>query len=72
VRDGHLGQVTPDAMRGALQAHSLPADRFGEGEEVELDDAEAVVVFLDMIEGLYYEADFSREPRRADRYSRRG
>lgn len=67
----YLGDVTADAMRTALVRHGLPEDRFGDGQGVELETVEDVVVLLDMIEQLYYEADFTGEHRRADRYSAR-
>jgi hypothetical protein len=66
----HLASVTYGAMADALEKHALPRDRFGPGPDLNLQDADDVVVFLDMLEELYYETDFSAEHRRADRYSR--
>jgi hypothetical protein len=68
---GHLGSVTYDAMADALDTHALPRDRFGPGPDLNLQNVDDVLVFLDMLEELYYETDFSAEHRRADRYSRR-
>jgi hypothetical protein len=46
----------------------MSADRLGK-TKVRLTNREDVEVFLDLVEGLYYEADFTGEARRADRYS---
>jgi hypothetical protein len=67
----HLKKIDRKALTSALKRHGLPANRFGNGAEVELNDNESVVVFLDMLEELYFETDFSGEFRRADRYSKR-
>jgi hypothetical protein len=67
----HLASVTEDSLSDALERHGLGRDRFGSGPEVELQSTDDVVVFLDMLEQLYFEADFTGEPRRADRYSTR-
>jgi len=72
AQSDHLGAVTYDAMGDALDKHALPRDRFGPGPDLDLQTADDVNVFLDMLEELYYEADFTGEHRRADRYSRRG
>jgi hypothetical protein len=69
---GHLGAVTYGAMGDALDKHALPRDLFGPGPDLNLASPEDVHVFLDMLEQLYYEADFTAEHRRADRYSIRG
>jgi hypothetical protein len=58
-------------MGDALDRHALPRDRFGPGPDLNIQSVEDVQVFLDMLEELYYEADFTGEHRRADRYSRR-
>jgi hypothetical protein len=72
ARAGHLGAVNYQTMGDALANHGLPRDRFGPGPDLDLQTAEDVNVFLDMLEELYYETDWSHEHRRADRYSRRG
>jgi hypothetical protein len=64
----YLNRVTPAALRDALQQHGMPADRLGK-TRVRLTNRDDVEVFLDLVEGLYYEADFTGEARRADRYS---
>ncbi len=64
----YLNRVTPAALRDALQRHGMSADRLGK-TKVRLTNREDVEVFLDLVEGLYYEADFTGEARRADRYS---
>ena len=67
----HLRRVTADSLREKLEAHGLPRDQLGDGGEIELTDEEDVRVLLDILEQLYYEADFTGEHRRADRYSAR-
>jgi hypothetical protein len=64
----YLNRVTTAALRDALQKHGMPADRLGK-TKVQLTSRTDVEVFLDLVEGLYYEADFTGEARRADRYS---
>ncbi len=64
--------VTREGLADALERHGLPRDRFGNEEELDVQSVEDVVVFLDMLEQLYFEADFTGEHRRADRYSTRG
>ncbi|HEV2973999.1 MAG TPA: hypothetical protein VGX69_03260 [Solirubrobacteraceae bacterium] len=64
----YLSRVTPAALRDALQKHGMKPDRLGKAK-IKLGSREDVEVFLDLVEGLYYEADFTGEARRADRYS---
>jgi hypothetical protein len=64
----YLDRVTPAALRQALQKHKMPTDRLGKSK-IQLKNRHDVEVFLDLVEGLYYEADFTGEARRADRYS---
>jgi hypothetical protein len=64
----YLDRVTPAALCRALQKHGMPIDRLGK-TKVQLKNRGDVEVFLDLVEGLYYEADFTGEARRADRYS---
>lgn len=64
----YLDRVTTTALRDALQKHGMEPDRLGKAK-VKLANREDVEVFLDLVEGLYYEADFTGEGRRADRYS---
>lgn len=67
----YLSSITPEAWGQALGRHGLAPDRFGSGDEIELRDPEDVIVFLDMLDELYFETDFSGERRRADRFSLR-
>jgi hypothetical protein len=67
----HLAHVTQTSFQEALLAHGLPANRFGNGTALEVEDDDAARALLDMLEGRYYEGDFSGEHRRADRYSPR-
>jgi hypothetical protein len=46
----------------------MKTDRLGK-TKIKLGNREGVEVFLDLVKGLYYEADFTGEARRADRYS---
>jgi hypothetical protein len=64
----YLNRVTPAALRDALQKHGMRPDRLGK-TRMQLKNRGDVEVFLDLVEGLYYEADFTGEARRADRYS---
>lgn len=65
----HLQAVTRDALRAKLGKHGMDKDLLGSGQDLLLDDREKVAVFLDMLEQRYYEADFTEEHRRADRFS---
>lgn len=64
----YLDRVTTAALRDALRKHGMPVDRLGK-TKVQLTNRADIEVFLDLVEGLYYEADFTGEARRADRYS---
>ena len=64
----YLNRVTPATLRDALQKHGMSPDRLGK-TKIKLGNREDIEVFLDLVEGLYYEADFTGEARRADRYS---
>jgi hypothetical protein len=62
--------ITVASLRDALRKHGqAPGDFIVKGE-LTLDDDRART-FLDVAEGRWYEADFSGEPRRAARWSRR-
>lgn len=64
------GNVTPALLRIALKDHGAePADFIRKGV-VEIAEA-SVAGLLDVLEGRWYEADFSDEPRRAATWSRR-
>jgi hypothetical protein len=67
----HLARVTGASFEAVLLSHDLPADRFGGDGELEVEDDDAARALLDLLEGRYYEGDFSGEHRRADRYSPR-
>ena len=64
----HLDKVTKAALAQALERHGMPAERLGKAK-IRLGNNEDVGVFFDLVEGLYYEADFTDEPRRSDRFS---
>ena len=60
--------AAPGDISAAMIKHSLdPAEIISQGEIAFAEDHAAV--FLDLIEQLYYEADFTGEHRRSDRYS---
>jgi len=65
----YLGSVTRATLRDALDRHQMPRDRLGSAQKVRLATRADVEVFFDLVEGLYYEADFTGEGRRADRFS---
>jgi hypothetical protein len=68
ARRGAVPAVTPDELSAALAKHGLdPGDLVSQGE-IAFEQSRAVV-FLDLIEQLYYETDFTGEHRRSDRYS---
>jgi hypothetical protein len=65
----HLKAVTPSALRTKLEKHGIDKALLGAGDDLVLGDRGKVAVFLDMLEQRYYEADFTEEHRRADRFS---
>jgi hypothetical protein len=68
TRPGATPQVTPGDLAAALAKHSLdPAGIVSGGEVVFAEDRAGQ--FLDLLEQLYYETDFTGEHRRSDRYS---
>jgi hypothetical protein len=68
ARPGAVPAVTPDDLSAAMTKHGLePGDLVSNGE-IAFEQNRAAV-FLDLIEQLYYETDFTREHRRSDRYS---
>lgn len=69
-RSDEIYKVTPDTFRAALRRHQLETQRYlRQGQLVVR--REDVRIVLDVLESIYYETDFAKEPRRADRYSRR-
>jgi hypothetical protein len=68
ARPGAVPAVTPDDLSAAMTKHGLnPADLVSNGE-IAFEQNRAAV-FLDLIEQIYYETDFTGEHRRSDRYS---
>jgi hypothetical protein len=68
ARPGATPQVTPGDLATAMAKHSLnPGDIVRGGEVVFAEDSAGQ--FLDLLEQLYYETDFTGEHRRSDRYS---
>jgi hypothetical protein len=60
--------VTPGDLSVAMLKHELDPARLVAGDEITFPQEQAAV-FLDLIEQLYYETDFTSEHRRSDRYS---
>lgn len=68
TRPGATPDITPGDLSTAMTRHGInPADVITNDEIIFTDDKAAL--FLDLIEQLYYETDFTREHRRSDRYS---
>lgn len=66
----HLDDITPALLRRALVRHGADPHDFIQSGVVEIDRDEVGELF-DVLEGRWYEADFSREPRRAEIWSKR-
>ena len=68
ARPGAVLAVTPADLSAAMTKHGLdPAEIIADSEVVFTEDK--AVIFLDLVEQLYYETDFTGEHRRSDRYS---
>lgn len=65
---GAVPSVTPGDLSKAMLKHDLDPARLVAGDEINFPQEQAAV-FLDLIEQLYYETDFTGEHRRSDRYS---
>lgn len=64
--------LTADQVRRLLTSHKFdPSSILGENEFFNFDQ-KGVKIFLDLVEGRYFEDDWTGELRRADRYSKRG
>jgi len=66
----HIKSITPALLKRALEDHGADPRDFIRAGVVEIDRDE-VGELLDVLEGRWYEADFSMEPRRAGRWTRR-
>jgi hypothetical protein len=66
----HGKDITLAKLHRALKRHGEVPTDFIRGGQIEITRAE-VGPFLDVLEGRWYEADFTSEPRRAARWSRR-
>lgn len=63
--------ITPDKVRDAIERHGDDPSRvLNDNNQFEFGEAE-VGMFLDILEGRWFEDDLSGERRRADRYSKR-
>jgi hypothetical protein len=68
ARPGAVPALTPGDLTAAMTKHGLDPAAVVSNDEVVF-AADSATVFLDLIEQLYYEADFTGEHRRSDRYS---
>ena len=68
ARPGAMPVVSPTQLRTAMKKHGLDPKLLVKGSRIDFAD-DGAVVFLDMMEQLYYETDFTHEHRRADRFS---
>ncbi|HEY3958338.1 MAG TPA: hypothetical protein VGM53_33660 [Streptosporangiaceae bacterium] len=68
TRPGATPQVTPGDLVTAMAKHSLDPAGIVQGGEVVFGE-DSAGQFLDLLEQLYYETDFTGEHRRSDRYS---
>jgi hypothetical protein len=69
ARDGSVPILTPKDLSMALTKHGLDPALVVADDEITFGTDQASA-FLDLIEQLYYETDFTGEHRRSDRYSR--
>jgi hypothetical protein len=67
---GHGEDITLAKLHRVLQRHGEEPTDFIRGGRIEITRDE-VGPFLDVLEGRWYEADFTSEPRRAARWARR-
>jgi hypothetical protein len=68
ARVGAVPPVTPEDLSRAMLKHELDPAHLVTGNEIAFPQDQAAM-FLDLIEQLYYETDFTGEHRRSDRYS---
>jgi len=68
AKPGVVPVVTPAALADAMVKHHLDPGEIVSNDEVSFSEDKASV-FLDLVEQLYYETDFTNEHRRSDRYS---
>jgi hypothetical protein len=68
ARPGAVPALTPGDLTAAMTKHGLDPAEVVSNDEIVF-AADSAAVFLDLIEQLYYEADFTGEHRRSDRYS---
>lgn len=64
------GAITPASLRAVLKRHGQDPNEYLRNRVLDIGPGQ-VGVLLDVAEGRWYEADFSSEPRRAARWSRR-
>jgi hypothetical protein len=69
AKSGEIPPVTPEKLRKAMRRHKLNPDEIAPSNQEVSFTIDKAPVFLDLIEQMYYETDFTGEHRRADRYS---
>ncbi|WP_298208556.1 hypothetical protein [Ferrimicrobium sp.] len=68
ARPGAMPTFTITELRNAMVKHNLSPNLLINGLNIDFTN-DGVIIFLDMVEQLYYETDFTQEHRRADRFS---
>jgi hypothetical protein len=68
ARPGVVPAVTPGDLSAAMTKHGLDPAEVITRDKITF-GRDSAAVFLDLIEQLYYETDFTNEHRRSDRYS---
>jgi hypothetical protein len=63
--------LKPDQVRRYLSAHDIDPNQLVAPDDSFTFGQDAVSAFLDILEGRYFEDDWTGEPRRADRFSTR-
>lgn len=63
--------LNPDSVRKSLELHGIPSTLLLDNEDKFSFDSENVEIFLDLVEGRYFEQDFTGTPARADRFRAR-
>jgi hypothetical protein len=68
AQTGAVPSLTPTDLSRAMVKHELDPAQLVDDNKITFSEEQAAI-FLDLIEQLYYETDFTGEHRRSDRYS---
>lgn len=63
--------IKPDMVREVLASHGIEQEKLLDDDGNLRFEEGAVSLFIDIMEGRYFESDWTNEPRRADRFSAR-